>query len=107
MDAARRCPGGTSLSTDGPGDTSSAGLPDPEAPSRGGWTVETPGTTRLLNSLGARGGTTISRGAKAFNKEAMKEGRTDHNAGCQVLHPEAAQRTGRLGGSKTLKPATI
>ncbi|KAJ1201825.1 hypothetical protein NDU88_005631 [Pleurodeles waltl] len=105
MDAARRCPGGTSSSDSGHGGTS--GLPDLEAPSRGGRTVVTPRAPGPLNSPGTTEGGTVNRGAEDFNNEATEEGWDDHDAGRRELHPEAAQLTGRLGGSKAQKPATL
>ncbi|KAJ1114260.1 hypothetical protein NDU88_002499 [Pleurodeles waltl] len=94
MDAARRCPGGTSSSADGPRSTSGAGLSDPEAPGRGGRNMEMPETTGLFNCLGVREGAPDIRGAEAFPTDIMDEGLSHHDAGCRGLHPEEAQRSG-------------
>ncbi|KAJ1165043.1 hypothetical protein NDU88_005473 [Pleurodeles waltl] len=105
MDAARRCPRDLSLSTDGPRGASGAGLSDPETPSRGGRNVKMPGTTGLFKLPGSQGKASDIRGVEAFHTDATEEGQSNHNVGRRGLHPEEAQRTVRLGGSKTLKPA--
>ncbi|KAJ1175639.1 hypothetical protein NDU88_000926 [Pleurodeles waltl] len=83
------------------------GVPDPEAPGRGGQNMETPGTTGLFNCLGVREDAPDIRGAEAFHTDVTDKGRSHRDAGPRGLHPEEAQLTGRLGGSKTLKPATL
>ncbi|KAJ1207366.1 hypothetical protein NDU88_002757 [Pleurodeles waltl] len=100
-----RYPGGKSSSDAGPRGTS--GLPDPEAPDRGGRTMVTPRTPGPLNSPGTRGGESVSRGAEDFSNGATEAGRDDYDAGRRELHTEAAQLSGRLGGSKAQKQATL
>ncbi|KAJ1163670.1 hypothetical protein NDU88_004125 [Pleurodeles waltl] len=64
-----------------------------------------PGTAGLLKSPGDRGGEAAAAGAVTTGAE--EEGRTDCDVGQRGFHPRVAQRTGQLGGSNTLKPATV
>ncbi|KAJ1081486.1 hypothetical protein NDU88_001668 [Pleurodeles waltl] len=65
------------------------------------------GNHRPFKQPGGQRSQTITRGAEAVNRGTTEEGRADHDAGRRGLHPKAVQRTGRLGGSKMLKPATL
>ncbi|KAJ1180272.1 hypothetical protein NDU88_005494 [Pleurodeles waltl] len=89
-----RCPGGKSLNSDGPGDTSGAGLSDPEEPFRRGWRKDMPSTVGLSKFLGDPGGEVAT--ADAFTRGAVEEGHADRDAGRRGSYPSAAQQTGQL-----------
>ncbi|KAJ1207364.1 hypothetical protein NDU88_002755 [Pleurodeles waltl] len=67
----------------------------------------TPRTPGSLNNPGTRGGESVSRGAKDFSNGATEVGRDDHDVGHRELHTGAVQLSGRLGGSKAQKLATL
>ncbi|KAJ1116869.1 hypothetical protein NDU88_005074 [Pleurodeles waltl] len=102
MDSTRGCPWCTSSNGDGPGGTSGAGLSDTEEPARRQRIKGTPGTAGLLKGPGDQG-----REAATVTAGAEEEGRTNCYVGQRGFLPKAAQRTGQLGGSNKLKPATL
>ncbi|KAJ1111161.1 hypothetical protein NDU88_008498 [Pleurodeles waltl] len=105
VDATRRCTGGTSTEADSPGGTSGAVLSNPEDLSRGRRIEETPDTAGFLKAReikeeGAAAADVVIAGTE-------EDGLADREVGRRGFHTNAAQLTGRLGGSNTRKLATL
>ncbi|KAJ1116870.1 hypothetical protein NDU88_005075 [Pleurodeles waltl] len=85
--------------------TSGAGLSDLEEPATRRRIKGKPGTAGLLKGPGDQGEEAAA--VNVVTAGAEEEGRTDREVGQQGFFLKAAQRTGQLGGSNTLKPATL
>ncbi|KAJ1197947.1 hypothetical protein NDU88_001791 [Pleurodeles waltl] len=105
VDATRGYPWGTSSNVDGTRNTSGAGFAYPEETSGRRRREETPSMGGLLKSPGDHGEEVAT--ADAVTRGAKDEGRADRNIGRLRFLLSEAQRTGQLGGSKMLNPATL
>ncbi|KAJ1114259.1 hypothetical protein NDU88_002498 [Pleurodeles waltl] len=104
VDAAQRCPWGTSSSADGPRGTSGAGLSGPEAPGRGGQNMDMAGTTGRFNCLGVREVAPDLRGAEALPTDVMNEERTTTTQDSEDCTRKKHSGLGDSGAAKRCSP---
>ncbi|KAJ1115567.1 hypothetical protein NDU88_003789 [Pleurodeles waltl] len=94
MDAARRCPGGTSPFKDGPGVLPVPGYPTRKHPDEEDGPARRQEPPGYLTGRGVGDEVPDSRGAEAFSSDVTDKEQSHHNVGRQGLLLEDAQWTG-------------